>query len=387
MKVKHNISLEERRALLDLKKDKTIVIKQADKGGGVVILDRKDYESEIQRQLSDNTSYQRLQHDPTKEYSNILKIILREGLALDYISKDLSDFLLNNHPRVSVFYILPKVHKPGFPPVGRPIVAAQGSLHEPVFKYIDSLLQSFVYKIPSFLCDATDFIKKIEGAHIILQYHPKGAHIISLDVSSLYTNIPHGELRNVLRDILDSREDPHPPTHFLLDLIDILLENNYFRYNSDYYLQTRGVAMGSAFVPSVANLFMGNFKQALILNPLVNPYFQYISNYHRFIDDIFCIYIDPDTYGAFINWLNVLHRSIKFTAAVDQQKVTYLDPLVYRTQGNKLGVRPFKKSTDKNTCTLGHFIREIYARVSHTGSFCALEETQLIYMTMSDRVN
>lgn len=43
---------------------------------------------------------------------------------MDYITKDLSDFLINEHPWVSVFYILPKVHKPGFPPVGHPIVAA-----------------------------------------------------------------------------------------------------------------------------------------------------------------------------------------------------------------------------------------------------------------------
>lgn len=119
---------------------KEIVIKQADKGGGIVILNTKDYEYEVLRQLNDDTAYVKLTRDPTMSYLSSLKVTIREGLALDYISKDLGDFLINEHPRVPVFYVLPKVHKPGFPPVGRPIVAAQGSLHEPVSQYIDSIL-------------------------------------------------------------------------------------------------------------------------------------------------------------------------------------------------------------------------------------------------------
>lgn len=135
------------------------------------------------------------------------------------------------------------------------IVAAQGSLHEPVSKYFDWLLQPLVRKIPSFLHDTTDFIRKVEGVPI-----PEGAFIITLDVTSLYTNILHVELRTVLQNVLDTRVILHPPIHFILDLIDTLLENNYFRYDNDYYLQTRGVAMGSAFAPSAANLFMDNFE-------------------------------------------------------------------------------------------------------------------------------
>lgn len=189
----------------------------------------------------------------------------------------------------------------------------------------------------------SDFINKIEEVAV-----PEGSLIISLDVTSLYTSIPHAELRNVLQDVLDSRENLHPPMHFILDLIDTLLENNYFRYDASYYLQTKGVAKGSAFAPSAVNLFMANFEQSLILNPLVNPNFQHISRYYRFIDDIFRIYTDPKSYGAFINWLNALHPTIKFTAEGDQH-TTDLDTTVHRTQQNTLAVRPLKKATDKNT--------------------------------------
>lgn len=77
-KIKYNISRDKRIALMNLTRDKDIIIKQADKGGGVLILDKKDYETEVFRQLQDQTSYCKLQRDPTKDYSNVLKVIVRE---------------------------------------------------------------------------------------------------------------------------------------------------------------------------------------------------------------------------------------------------------------------------------------------------------------------
>lgn len=111
------------------------------------------------------------------------------------------------------FYVLPKIHKPGFPPAGRPIVAAQQSLHEPVSRYIDSILQPFVRQTRYFLLDTTDFITKIEGVNI-----PVASLILSFDVVSLYTSIPHEELRLTLQEVFEKWEHPHPPTHYLLDL-------------------------------------------------------------------------------------------------------------------------------------------------------------------------
>lgn len=146
-----------------------------------------------------------------------------------------------------------------------------------------------------------------------------------MDVVSLYTNIPHphDELRLVLQDTFDSRENLVPPTHFLLDLVDILMETNYFRYDQQYFVQTKGVVMGSVFAPSAAILFMNHFEQHFILNPNVNPFFQHIEKFYHFIDDVFCIYSDPESIDNFLNWLNTLHSSIKFTISGNTQYVNY----------------------------------------------------------------
>lgn len=236
-----------------------------------------------------------------------------------------------------------------FPPAGRPKVGSQGFLHEPVSKYIDFIIQPFVKRITSFLQDTTDFINKIEGRHI-----PSSSLILSFDVVSLYTNIPHEELREVLQDIFNKRETQHPPSHFLLDLVNFLTDYNYFRYDQDYFLQTKGVAMGSAFAPSTTNLFMERFKKKYILNDL-NPFCQHITHYYCFIDDIFCVYNDPPSYHLFQEWLNQVHPSIKFTFSGDSSSVNFLDTTVFRTGHNTLAVKPFKKSIDKNKNSYLHF--------------------------------
>lgn len=111
-----------------------------------------------------------------------------------------------------VFYILPKIHKPGFPPRGRPILAAQFSLLENISKYVDSLLQPFVTALPTYIRDMSDFILKVEGILV-----PKEAIIVSFDVTSLYTSIPLEDGREVMQYYLSKKTgDDGPPVHYVL---------------------------------------------------------------------------------------------------------------------------------------------------------------------------
>ena len=54
----NNLTKGERDALYNLKNDKTIVIKGADKGSAVVVWDREDYIREAENQLGDTNIYQ-----------------------------------------------------------------------------------------------------------------------------------------------------------------------------------------------------------------------------------------------------------------------------------------------------------------------------------------
>lgn len=119
-----------------------------------------------------------------------IKTAVHEALALDYISKDLADFLIQEYPKVPSFYLLSKIHKPGFLPKGRTIVAAQGSALENISKYIDSLLQPYVLQIKSYIKDTRDFIQQVEHYAILDE-----AVLLTMDVTSLYNSIPHEDVR------------------------------------------------------------------------------------------------------------------------------------------------------------------------------------------------
>ena len=91
-----------------------------------------------------------------------------------------------NPPRIPVFYTLTKIHKPTL--VGRPIISGCDGPTERLSSFIDKLLQPIALKQESYLKDTTDFINFIERTRV-----PKNAILVSMDVTSLYTNIPQEE--------------------------------------------------------------------------------------------------------------------------------------------------------------------------------------------------
>ncbi len=185
-----NISREERQAIRALKNNTSIIIKPADKGSAVVLLDRADYIAEGLRQLSDITFYTILDHCPTIEYH----LRIDQYITTLVIKKELSDecakYLRHYKPRTSQFYMLPKIHKPTRPPPGRPIISGNDSPTERISQLVDHFLQPCVPQLRSFVRDSVHFLQMLQPYTDSL---PDGTILCTLDVSSLYTNIPQNE--------------------------------------------------------------------------------------------------------------------------------------------------------------------------------------------------
>ena len=85
-------------------------------------------------------------------------------------------------------------------------------------------------------------------------------YLVTLDVSSLYTNIPHNDGIQACSEFLDQRLNPTIQTTRLCDLIRMILTNNTFTFNGQHYRQINGTATGTKMAPSYANLFMEKFE-------------------------------------------------------------------------------------------------------------------------------
>ena len=71
--------------------------------------------------------------------------------------------------------------------------------------------------------------------------------LVAMDVSSLYTNIPQEEGIKIVCKAYETfhNNDPPIPTHYLREMLGLILTENSFEFNKKNYLQTHGVAMGT----------------------------------------------------------------------------------------------------------------------------------------------
>ena len=117
-----NLTREEQQALQDLRTYDDIIIKQADKGSAVVVMDKEAYVQEAMRQLTDKEIYQPLPMDPTSAMIKKVNQSILEAHRKGNIDNVTKDYLLaSGDERAGRFYMLPKLHKKGCP--GRPVIS------------------------------------------------------------------------------------------------------------------------------------------------------------------------------------------------------------------------------------------------------------------------
>ena len=95
---------------------------------------------------------------------------------------------------------------------------------------------------------------------------------MSYDVNALFTSIPIQPAVNIIKKHLEEDKELHLRTSMTVKhiscLLEFCLENTYFSFQSRFYEQTHGAAMGSPISPIVANLFMEDLEvQAINTSP------------------------------------------------------------------------------------------------------------------------
>ena len=150
--------------------------------------------------------------------------------------------LTPNPPRIPVFYTLTKIHKPN--PVGRPIISGCEGPTERISPFVDHLLQPIAKTQKSYLKDTTDFLNFIEKTKVA-----KDTTLVSMDVTSLYTNIPQEEGIEIVCRTYETFYGNEVPirTHFLREMLRLILEENSFHFNGKNSRNRNGNKNGSIF--------------------------------------------------------------------------------------------------------------------------------------------
>lgn len=141
----------------------------------------------------------------------------------------------------------------------------------------------------------------------------------------MYINVLLEEARQCLENYLDRRENQLPPTHFLINCLDLIFKYNFLNLEKIIYHQIKGVSMGSTVAPSIVNIYVSDWENTYIFYPNVNPFWEQNLLFRRFIDDCFVLLISNDIVEKFKIWINILHESIQFTFNYDLNSINFLD--------------------------------------------------------------
>ena len=357
--------MQEQEALKILRTNSEIIIKEADKGGATIIMNKEDYKELVETILNDEVYYTKLNTSPEKELNLKYKKFLQKFKS--QMTEKEFDYLLNFEVKTSNFYGLPKVHKSkqinekcksansGYVEITdkisdlklRPIVAGPSCHTHRLSNLIDILLRPYTEHVTSYLRDTTDFLNNLPDTI------PKDTILTSFDIEALYSNIPHKLGLEAIKywiekypNTLNSRFSKE----FILDGIKFILENNIFCFNDTFYKQEKGTAMGTKFAPVYATLTIGYLEEKLytIIETNYETEFQrYLKKYwKRFLDDCFVPWTkSEEELIKFHSVLNNLHNDIKFTLEYDQNEQPFLDVMV-RNKGGKIETDIFYKETD-----------------------------------------
>ncbi|CAJ0944749.1 unnamed protein product [Ranitomeya imitator] len=342
-KFRYNLVKNERDAIRSLQQKEGIIISPADKGGDIVVLDQSQYRIETQRLLGDARTYMKLTSDPSAKFTEDLKHLLNKSLDEGHINKQEFEYIYTPHPRMSVFYYLPKIHKDIKHPPGRPIISGIGNLTSNLSHHVDCFLQDIVPSLPAYLKD-TKHILQILG-NLQWQNH----YILGiLDIASLYTVIQHDKGTEAMGHFLNKSQNlSENKVNFIKECATFILTHNFFKNETDYYTQQWGTAMGTRFAPSYANLYIGRWEELHIY--LEGVLRAGLALRLRFIDDIFFIWEGrEEDLKDFLTDLNKNEFYLLFTAHTSKERVQFLDLNITVSEGI-LQTSTYTKPTDSNS--------------------------------------
>ncbi|XP_053686392.1 uncharacterized protein LOC128735934 [Sabethes cyaneus] len=307
-----------------LKENPDLYVTKADKGNKVVLISAQEYHQKMTELVNDTEVYKPINENPTNRTLRKLNTIIQswwENKHIDTHTKNKLKVFNCHPPRI---YGLPKIHKNGRPL--RPVVSTIGSATYRMAQYLAGILGHLVGKTEHHIRNSFDFADEISRFRV-----PDGTVMYSLDVVSLYTNIPTDKVYEYVEEKWSElqRYTTIPFESFKIAM-KCVLEASFFQYNNMFFMQIYGLPIGSPLSPVVANIVM----EKLEINTLAALKQQgiEIGMYKRYVDD--CLVVGKeDEIDTVLREFNQFSNTIKFTFEKEtESSLRFLDLTLRRNK-------------------------------------------------------
>ena len=119
------------------------------------------------------------------------------------VCTDTLNYFIIKDAKFSRLYLLSKTNKRLYYIHERPVISNCGYYTENISSFLDSHLQPIAKKVKSYIEATNDFLKKFRSVTRL----PDSILLCTMDVVSLYPNIPLDEGLSALRKRLDERDE------------------------------------------------------------------------------------------------------------------------------------------------------------------------------------
>ena len=154
--------------------------------------------------------------------------------------------------------------------------------------------------------------------------------LLSLDVSSLFTNIPSKlVIERLEKRCLLIHQNCKIPFNEIVNCSKFLFENTFFSFNGSVYQQIEGTHMGSPISPLFADIVM-NDLEVYCLKKLKTDHNCIPLFYYRYVDDtILCVH--KKHVDLIINTFNSYSSNLQFTFELEHNnRIHFLDITLIR---------------------------------------------------------
>lgn len=308
-----------------LKENNNLIVTRADKGNSTVILEKQDYTNKMLNLLEDTATYTTINKDPTEKLQDNSNKIIDKLFKNNKIEETKMKNLKKHNSVSPCIYGLPKIHKPNNPL--RPVVSCIDSPSYNLAKLCHELLKPITTTFTHNINNSFELLDVIKDLTL-----PEDYVLISLDVTSLFTNVTQEMVQEVVNKkwrFIQSYTDCSKQE--IQDIIKFIFDSSYFKFQDKFYKQNAGTAMGNPASPVMADFVMDYIiEQALAKIPFK------ILLALIYVDDML-LAVPKDKINLVINIFNSIFSKIQFTCEQEtNQSIPFLDINIIRGNDGKI---------------------------------------------------
>jgi len=134
---------------------------------------------------------------------------------------------------------------------------------------------------------------------------------VSFNITNMYSNVPMDDLVNIIKALRKNHGINDKLKYELINISNTIIKQNYFQFLNTFYLQEKGLAIGSPTSTIFSEIYLEYIENTAIYDILRH---NNITGYFQYVDDILIVYKNNttniiDVFSSF----NEVMPTLKFT--------------------------------------------------------------------------